>query len=1315
MEISLKSDYTSVGWCVTEDGKIKKKKKDMIGVSLFDKASTNVDRRTARISTRRLKRKKARINFLIEIFRDELNKKDPEFLKRLKQSGLLESDRSVAAKQLISKEEAKEFPRMFHLRSRLIRETDDDIRLVFLAVLHLFKSRGNFLVNGDLSTGDIRDFDTYYKQLRKVLQGKASVADGHSEEMSQIVKSGKAVRVKVKELLALLEIPKEECKYAEEIFKLILGGNSNLTKLFPEELCDMEEFAKFTFGSEACEDMIAVLETVLDEKGMEIINVCNAIYNWNILDSLLSGEQYVCDAYKKEAREHREDRELLISILKDAEKMGYVKGVYYEMFELSQADTVVNNYCCYTGKFKNKKKQHETCDSKAFYQYVTKKLNEIEKRLDEQNETTGLKESILKCKERMAEEKFCPKPRTRRNAYVPNQLLKAELEQILEKAATKHPFLLAMDEECGLTKSEKILAMFSFKIPYYLGPLDKSKYAWCEWRDNKKGPVYPWNLHKKIDVVKTRRNYFQSIIGECSVLFDERVLPDASYYNRALLCLNELDRIYIDGAKLSQEERVLIWEELFLKHDTVTEKGVISLLEEKNLLQPLAYGHETSGFVKKKLVHNMSPYVRAKAAYPEITIDEFEIIAEAVAVCKSDRELLLKYLSESGIKLDMDAIKALLNVVKDCGWSEYSPKFICGLPGASKETGEAYSNILEALKREAVGLNSLLGPGYTFFDDVVEHNSLEGKASVKTVLNKIKNPVIRREFTRLYDCALDIKKYLKNDVPEKIYLNIYALDNRPNRIVFQKKQITSLLKKSKAKELLEKAQEEKYPISMKKYLWYMQKGKCLFSGKSIPYDKIEGNDFTLEHILPKSKVYNEGSSNLCLVDHTLNQDKGNFYPIDETIREDMKDFWDELYKEGYMTDAKYEFLNSSYGIPAEQKIETVKTLLEESRKYHLIAKSLLETLFPEPETEIIFISNECLKQLKNKLDIYQDASVNEYGPAVDAYLMSVCGAVWRDVFTDNPRSYIMENKDYSLNIYNYDSKYWKADGSTAMEIEQEIDKAHFLQTCMKVTNESGTLYNLTLLNKEYVSNAKTRCVGRAGAYADETKYGGYNSIKNSYLTLFKSSDGTVRFEGIAIMDQHKGTEQVLKDMGYDVAEIIQDRIPMKCPVLINGQKYYLLSASSNVIILGNAVSLHLKVEDMRYFWKVERAYWQLKQYGQISSSLQLVVTSANNKDLFYKFFEKYHTLYRNRINAQHEKIGKLAEKFDELDMEKQCELLINVMALASRKGIAKLSVAGLSENTGKMTVGKNFSKSVESLYMVDESVTGLYSKMTKIM
>ena len=108
--IGLDIGTTSVGWAVVnpETYKIMKKgNKQLWGVRLFDEAITAEGRRGFRTSRKRYDRRRKRIKLLQNEFRDEINKVDPNFFKKLKESFYNESDTNNKT-IILSKEEKKQ-------------------------------------------------------------------------------------------------------------------------------------------------------------------------------------------------------------------------------------------------------------------------------------------------------------------------------------------------------------------------------------------------------------------------------------------------------------------------------------------------------------------------------------------------------------------------------------------------------------------------------------------------------------------------------------------------------------------------------------------------------------------------------------------------------------------------------------------------------------------------------------------------------------------------------------------------------------------------------------------------------------------------------------------------------------------------------------------------------------------------------------------------------------------------------------------------------------------------------------------------------
>ena len=156
--IGLDIGTNSVGWAVVQKDNFKimrKGNKALWGVRLFDQAETAEQRRIKRSTRRRFERRRERIKLLQEEFKTEIDKVDSDFFFKLKESFFNEKD-LVNKKHPLTKEEKEmikkyyeKYPTIYHLRKELITNNEQkDIRLVYLAIHHILKYRGNFLYEG---------------------------------------------------------------------------------------------------------------------------------------------------------------------------------------------------------------------------------------------------------------------------------------------------------------------------------------------------------------------------------------------------------------------------------------------------------------------------------------------------------------------------------------------------------------------------------------------------------------------------------------------------------------------------------------------------------------------------------------------------------------------------------------------------------------------------------------------------------------------------------------------------------------------------------------------------------------------------------------------------------------------------------------------------------------------------------------------------------------------------------------------------------------------------------------------------------------
>ena len=141
----------------------------MWGSRIFTEANGASVRRNFRSNRRRIERRKERINILQTLLLDDMEKYYPNFFPMLKESSNVIEDKNYSLDlfgkkyNLFSENDYtdqnyfKQFPTIYHLRNYLVN-TDEkvDLRLVYLAIHHIIKYRGNFLYDTNFITDSLQ-------------------------------------------------------------------------------------------------------------------------------------------------------------------------------------------------------------------------------------------------------------------------------------------------------------------------------------------------------------------------------------------------------------------------------------------------------------------------------------------------------------------------------------------------------------------------------------------------------------------------------------------------------------------------------------------------------------------------------------------------------------------------------------------------------------------------------------------------------------------------------------------------------------------------------------------------------------------------------------------------------------------------------------------------------------------------------------------------------------------------------------------------------------------------------------------------------
>ena len=575
--VGLDMGTGSVGWAVTDESYqiLRRHGKAMWGVRLFESAKTAEERRMFRTGRRRLDRRGWRIEILQEIFAEEISRVDPGFFLRMKESKYYPEDKRdiqgncpelpytlFVDKTFTDKDFHKKYPTIYHLR-KMLMETEDtpDMRLVYLALHHMMKHRGHFLLSGDISqvTEFKNTFNQFIENIRNEEMDFEIELDESAVQMIEETLKDKNLTRSAKKSKLVKGLNAKNVR-DKAFLTLLSGGTVKLSDLFGMEELNEGERPKISFADNGYEEYAAVVEMELGEL-YYIVESAKAVYDWAILSDILGGSTSISDAKVRAYEKHKADLKYLKAVVKEY----FPKEVYNAVFV--ESSDKLNNYPAYIGMTKkNGKKvslEGKRCSREEFMDFLKKNI--VVKLPDE--------EAKMYLQSELEKDSFLPKQVNKDNGVIPYQVHKYELKKILDNLGDKIPFLKE--------NAEKIEKLFSFRIPYYVGPLrtgngENSKFAWAERKSTEK--IYAWNFENVIDVEQSAENFIRRMTNKCTYLIGEDVLPKDSLLYSKFMVRNELNNLRLDGQKISVELKQKIYRDVFCRSRKVTQKKLKSYL-----------------------------------------------------------------------------------------------------------------------------------------------------------------------------------------------------------------------------------------------------------------------------------------------------------------------------------------------------------------------------------------------------------------------------------------------------------------------------------------------------------------------------------------------------------------------------------------------------------------------------------------------------------------------------------------------------------------------------------------------------------------
>ena len=1046
--IGLDMGTGSVGWSVVdEQGKLLHfKKQPTWGSRLFDSAQPASEARVHRGQRRRYVRRRWRLNLLQGLFSEEMDQVDSGFFTRLNMSRLVDGDPIFNGDDFTIDDYYKRFPTIYHLRKWLM-ETDEkaDLRLVYLAMHNIVKHRGNFLREDEKN---LRSKDANPTKASKAFFAALKewcLAHDYDEPTDKSVQLTK---------ILLNEGKLNRSSLAQEIVPLVvISGAENLdpkraSKSFANAMLGLAAEFKDIFGNFACEktkvslgaeEDLDALKDACPDDSVELLDALCGVYSAFVLQGLLSyapGESISANMIKK-YEQYDADLETLKNLVreycpKEAYKAFFRGPTYHEL----DAEDPSDDY------------SYDKAQGYTAYNLHKLGYDDLKKEVEKLFKGTGVTsdERYKEMTARFDRQQFLRRLKTSDNGSIYYQLHLEELKAIIENQGRFYPFL-----KCEAAKIESLV---SFRIPYYVGPLTdknarqdshgKNRFQWSERKPGMEDAVIaPWNWDQVIDKNKSAEKFILRMTGDCTYLAGEKTLPKCSLLYEEFCVLNELNGVRWsddgdDWHRLDAAQREGIVQDLFHRYRRVTFKKIADwLVQQGDADSPRVKGGQgESGlesnlgsliFFTKDILHD--ELVPGTKLYEDVeTIILWNTLFEDRTILKEKLETEFGP-SGNGL-LDAAQIKGICKK-RFTGWGRLSKKFLCGLkveaqngrnvsimdvlregnPNSSRRNGETMV-MMEVLRDEDLGFQKAVDAAnrayYAKEGSSLGVNDLPGSPAIRRSLNQA---------IRIVDEIVGIAGH----APENIFVEVTHDEDerkkgkRTKRRYEQLKVALEAFKKDDPQVWEEFKGTAPSDLDERLTLYFMQRGKCLYSGRPIDINQLSNAGlYEVDHIIPRAYIKDDSLENKALVYREENQRKTDELLLDESIRRKMSAQWRALHDAGLIGDKKFNNLLRSHITEGAMRGFIARQIVETSQMVKL-TQSLLEARYADAGTRIVPVKASMSHNLREVAGFVKCREANDFHHAHDAYLACRIGLfiqMRHPGIYDNPIGYTRVVQDY---------------------------------------------------------------------------------------------------------------------------------------------------------------------------------------------------------------------------------------------------------------------------------------------------------------
>ena len=1344
--IGLDLGTNSIGWAVfnRDFSLVKKGNKNLWGVLLFDEASKADSRRIKRSARRRSERRKERIKLLQSLLKSEICAVDSDFFMRLKNSYIVNEciDKTYGRKyrynlfngRYTDKQFYHDFATIYHLRKWLCETNEKaDIRLIYLAIHHIVKYRGNFLreenkiiVSGNGVLSKLNQLKENFSQLLD----EYSVNFNENEIFDVLNEKNKTPSDKAKNI-------KRICggnAFSDFIGKALCGLKASPSKAFSNEFDAFDDAKDISFAKDTFDDVLEENATILGEDITAFILSLYEVYNEIIfIDILGEGNDSISSSMINRYNNHHEDLKMLKEVLLPRTSIDFKRMFdtdYVEKDESGKRKTFKNSYGNYIHIKRDKSRFNDkTCSKEDFYSFCKDVLS----RVDDNGEKGEIKAKIL---QKIELGIFMPKINDVTNGVIPYQIHLNELEKIIDNQSKYYTSLKE--------NKDKIISLLTFRRPYYVGPL-KGKFSWIGQQINQ--TIYPWNFSGLVNEDEAQQKFIEKLV-EVDEYTNTSKLPLQSITYQKYIVLNELNNIRLNNKPLPVEIKQGIYNELVLEKSQVKNKEIVFYVNNKWLkcaISDFKFAGET------KLLGSMKTYRDFINIFDKNFVESnVELCDEAVKYLtiftdvKSKKRMLKKLFAS---KITNEQLEKL-SKKSYSGWGKFSYEHLTD----KYDESEQAKSILTLLYETDRNYNSIIfEESYGFKSKFIKQINKVEKFNYDSLISDLySSPAVKKVTWQAVKLVKEIVKIIGNE-PEFIFIESTRKEELKKRKDSRYKVLDELYTSVKndtqyynnefKKQLID-LENEKRLDDERVYLYLRQMGRCMYTEQTLDINNLEM--YEVDHIVPRCFIKDDSLDNKVLVIKEANQRKGGF-TLSKDIIEKRYNFWNFLLKNKFISSKKFKNLTKTEWNESDVKGFINRQLTETSQINKTVENTLKSVL---EKTEVYPIKSALVTQLRkmhtemnptNFGSFYKIRNLNDYHHAKDAYLVGVMGLftklnfpVWgneEQAFNikkvlekgniDSVKANELINKRYGIIVDylmygNYEcanANGEPVDGNTAYNnILKTMDRNDVNVVIQKNFDGETNFYDETIYGKPEYSS-KSSLVPRKSfkdqygnvVELDPNFYGGYSSSKQAYyINVEYGSERKRKTElvGVYSLDakrKQNGDDNAILNMlirdGKENPIVVGKPVYKNQLINYNGQKVIIVSASE----VKNATQLIIDKKYHKLLHCAEKGKIDFTKYVEndfISDCQKFFVEYFNKVQQFYP-------LYKNVLSKLQKYVE---EKFYQSDIDVKLKFISSIISI-TKDGATNMSMFGLSGEVGRLK-GKTIIK--DDVEWINNSITGYY-------